>query len=203
MNALPAMNGRIPGAIEGNGHSSCARAHRYGFLLALLFLQLAAGTHAQISRGDQIKAAFLYNFTKFIEWPSNSFTDVNAAIVIGVLGDSSMVAALNDLVRDRKVNGRPITVRTVQNAAEAASTNELFVSAAQITRWAQIQAAIATRPVVTIGESPEFARSGGTINFVVQDDKLRFEINMTAAERSGVKISAQLQKLAAAVERVP
>jgi len=203
MNALFARNEGIQRAVAGTGYTSRARAHRYGFLLALLLLQLVAGTHAQISRGDQIRAAFLYNFTKFIEWPSNSFTDVNAAIVIGVLGDSSLAAALTAVVRDRKVNGRPITVRAVQNAEEAASTHELFVSATEISRWAQIQAAIETRPVVTVGESPAFARNGGTINFIVQDDKLRFEINMTAAERSGVKISAQLQKLAAAVERVP
>ena len=173
------------------------------FLLALLLLQLALGAHAQTSREDQIKAAFVYNFTKFIEWPSTSFANANAAIVIGVLGDSPMAAVLGDVVRDRKVNGRPIVVRTIQGAADAGSIHVLFVSAAENSRWAQIQAAIETRPVVTVGESPSFAQSGGTINFVVQSDKLQFVINMTAAERSGVKISAQLQKLAAAVQRVP
>ena len=114
-----------------------------------------------------------------------------------------MAAVLDDVVRDRRVNGRPITVRTIQSAGDAASIHILFVSDTDGSRWAQVQAAIETRPVVTVGESPSFARKGGTINFVVQGDKLRFEINMTAAERSGVKISAQLQKLAAAVQRTP
>jgi hypothetical protein len=197
------MNEEMQGAAAGTRRTSCGCARRYRVLLALLILHLTAGAHAQTARVDQLKAAFVYNFTKFIEWPSQSFTDVNAAIVIGVLGDSPMAAVLDDLVRDRKVNGHPITVRTIQSAAEAASTHILFVGATESSRWAQVQAAIETRPVVTVGESPSFARSGGTINFVVQDDKLRFEINMTAAERSGVKISAQLQKLAAAVQRVP
>jgi hypothetical protein len=187
----------------GTGRTFRGCAYRYRFLLAVLLLQLAVGAHAQISRGDQIKAAFVYNFTKFIEWPSTSFTDVNAAFVIGVLGDSRMAAVLDEVVRNRKINGRPIIVRTVESAADAASTNVLFVSATESSRWTQVQAAIETRPVVTVGESPEFARGGGTINFLVEDDKLRFIINMTAAERSGVKISAQLQKLAAAVQRVP
>jgi hypothetical protein len=203
MDAASAMNEEMHAAVAGSGRTSCGCPRRYRLLLALLLFHFAIGAHAQTSRVDQIKAAFVYNFTKFIEWPSKSFTDVNAAIVIGVLGDSPMAAVLDDLVRDRKVNGRPITVRTIQSAAEAASTHILFVGAAESSRWAQVQAAIETRPVVTVGESPSFARSGGTINFVVQDDKLRFDINMTSAERSGVKISAQLQKLAAAVQRVP
>ena len=176
---------------------------RYRPLLALLLLQLALGADAQTPREDQIKAAFVYNFTKFIEWPSTSFADANAAIVIGVLGDSPMATVLDNVVRDRKVNGRPILVRTIQGPADAASIHVLFVSAAESSRWAQLQATIEPRPVVTVGESPWFAQSGGTINFIEQGDKLQFVINMVAAERSGVKISAQLQKLAAAVQRVP
>jgi len=203
MDAAPAMNEEMHAAGAGTGRTLCGRPRRYRFLLALLLFHFATGAHAQISRVDQIKAAFLYNFTKFIEWPPQSFTDARAAIVIGVLGDSSMAAVLDDVVRDRRVNGRPITVRTIQSAADAASTHVLFVSDAAGSQWAQVQAAIETRPVVTVGESPSFARKGGTINFVLQGDKLRFEINMTAAERSGVKISAQLQKLAAAVQRTP
>jgi hypothetical protein len=197
------MNEGMREAAAGTGRTSCGCARRYRFVSALLLFHLAVGAYAQTTRVDQIKAAFIYNFTKFIEWPPKSFTDVNAAIVIGVLGDSPMAAVLDDVVRDRRVNGRPITVRTIQSAAEAASTQVLFVSATNSSLWAQVQAAIETRSVVTVGESPSFARSGGTINFVVQDDKLRFEINMTAAERSGVKITAQLQKLASAVQRVP
>jgi hypothetical protein len=203
MNAASVMNEGLQGAVAGTGRTPCGSVRRYRFLLALLLLQLVLGAHAQTSREDQIKAAFVYNFTKFIEWPSKSFADANAAIVIGVLGDSPMAAVLDDVVRDRKVNGRPIIVRPIQGAADAASTHLLFVSAAESARWAQLQAAIETRPVVTVGESPSFAQSGGTINFIVQGDKLHFVINMAAAERSGVKISAQLQKLAAAVQRVP
>jgi YfiR/HmsC-like len=195
------MNDRMHGTVTRAARTSCGWARR--FLVALLLFHLAVGAHAQSSRVDQLKAAFVYNFTKFIEWPPQSFAGANAAIVIGVLGDSSMAAVLTDVVRDRKVNGRPVVVRTIQSADDAASAHVLFVSATEISRWSQMQMAVETRPVVTVGESPSFARSGGTINFVVQDDKLRFEINMTAAERSGVKISAQLQKLAAAVQRVP
>jgi hypothetical protein len=203
MDAAPDMDEGLHGAAAGTGRTSCRRARRFRILLALLLFHLAVGAHAQTSREDQIKAAFIYNFTKFIEWPAQSFTDGNAAIVIGVLGDSPMAGVLDDVVRGRKVNGRPITVRRIRSAAEAASAHVIFVSATDISYWTQVQAAIETSPIVTVGESPSFIQSGGTINLVVQGDKLRFEINMTAAERSGVKISAQLQKLAAAVQRSP
>jgi YfiR/HmsC-like len=203
MNAVSATIEGIKGAVADTGRAPYEWARRYRILLALLLLQLALGAHAQTSREDQIKAAFVYNFTKFIEWPSTSFADANAAIVIGVLGDSPMAAVLDVVVRDRKVNGRPIIVRTIQGAADAASTHVLFVSEAGSARWAQLQAVIETQPVVTVGESPSSAQTGCTINFIVQGDKLHFVINMVAAEQSGVKISAQLQKLAAAVQRVP
>jgi YfiR/HmsC-like len=178
------------------------RTRPHSFVLGLL-LFFALNAHAAASRMEQIEAAFVYNFTKFIEWPPQSFADVSAPIVIGVLGDSPMVAALEEVVHDRKVNGHSIVVRTIYSVADARSAHVLFVSATQIPLWTQVQPAMESLPIVTIGESPSFGKNGGTITFVPQDDKVRFEIDMSAAERSGVKISAQLQKLAAAVRRAP
>jgi hypothetical protein len=197
------MNDRMHAPATGTRQECSGRTRPHSFLLGLLLFHVALNAHAAASRMEQIEAAFVYNFTKFIEWPPQSFTDVNAPIVIGVLGDSPMAAALEEVVHDRKVNGHPIVVRTIHSVADARSAQVLFVSAAENPLWIQVQAAMETLPIVTIGESPSFGKSGGTINFVPQDDKVRFEINMSAAERSGVKISAQLQKLAAAVRRAP
>jgi hypothetical protein len=197
------MNDRMHEPPAGTRQQCSGRTRPHPFLLGLLLLHVALNAHATASRMEQIEAAFVYNFTKFIEWPPQSFADVNAPILIGVLGDSPMAAALEEVVHDRKVNGHPIVVRTIHSVADARSAQVLFVSAAEISLWTQVQAAMETLPIVTIGESPSFGKSGGTINFVPQDDKVRFEINMSAAERSGVKISSQLQKLAAAVRRGP
>jgi len=170
----------------------------FGGLLGVAF---AAGRGDAMSREYEREAAFLYNFTKFVEWPSRSFVDANAPIVIGVLGDSPCRPALEQLVKDRKVNGRAIAVRRVETAAQLSDTQLLFVGAGQEARFERLQAAVAAAPVITVGESHAFAAAGGAINFVPQGDKVHFEINMQPVDRVGVKISAQLLKLATTVRR--
>jgi hypothetical protein len=161
----------------------------------------AEGSAAAPGREYEIKAAFLYNFTKFVDWPAATFADSGAPIVIGVLGDSLSAQALERLVRDRTVNGRTIVVRPIASAEEATATQLLFVSSTHEAQFARLKAAIESLPVLTVGESAEFAALGGVIDFVPQGDKIRFEINIGAAERAGLKISAQLQKLATVVRR--
>jgi hypothetical protein len=173
--------------------------------LALIGLPVnAAGADAASggpAREYEIKAAFLYNFTKFIEWPAQSFADAGAPIVIGVLGDSPCAEALERLVKDRKVNGRAIVVRRVESAAEARTTHILFVGSRQEQQFARLEPEIGSLPVLTVGESQAFEAGGGIVNFVPQDDKVRFEINIGSADRAGLRVSAQLQKLATVIRR--
>lgn len=159
------------------------------------------GAAAAPDREYELKAAFLYSFTKFVDWPVATFADAGAPIVIGVLGDSPCAQALVRLVKDRRVNGRTIVVRPIASAEEAKVTQLLFVGSAQDAQFAVLKLAIESLPVLTVGESARFATLGGAIDFVPQGDKIRFEINIGAAERAGLKISAQLQKLATVVRR--
>jgi len=163
----------------------------------------AADAAAAPARECEIKAAFLYNFTKFVDWPARTFANADAPIVIGVLGDSPCAQELEHLIKDRKVNGRTIVMRRIASAEEAKVTQLLFVGFAQETQFAGLKAAIESLPVLTVGESPGFATLAGAIDFVPQGDKIRFEINIGVAERAGLKISAQLQKLATVVRRSP
>ena len=163
----------------------------------------AADAAAAPARECEIKAAFLYNFTKFVDWPARTFANADAPIVIGVLGDSPCAQELEHLIKDRKVNGRTIVMRRIASAEEAKVTQLLFVGFAQETQFAGLKAAIESLPVLTVGESPGFATLAGAIDFVPQGDKIRFEINIDAAEHAGLKISAQLQKLATVVHRSP
>lgn len=147
----------------------------------------------------QVKAAFLYNFLKFIEWPPSRST--GAQYVIGVLGRNPVTTSLEQLVQGRSLNGRPIIVRTIERAQQATAVHILFIGAGEETRFAALQAGLTGAPVVIVGESADFIRSGGTIGFVLQDAKVRFEISPDVAERAGVRISARLQKLATNVRR--
>jgi hypothetical protein len=150
-----------------------------------------------------LKAAFTYNFLKFTSWPAGRFADAEAPVIIGVLGRSPMLATIETLVANRQINGRAILVRRVGNAEEARAAHLLFCPAAEDRRSGELLAVLAGEGVLTVGESDEFARRGGMINFVLEQDKVRFEINVSRVEQGGLKLSAQLQKLASAVRRDP
>jgi hypothetical protein len=172
-------------------------------LLATFVLATDAVTGAEVLSEAQIKAAFLYNFTRFVEWPEGAFAGPQDPLVIGVLGEDALAADLQAIVVGRRVNGRAIVVRNVEDESDAAVAQVLFVSAAVDARLDALHDSLADRAVLTVGESSAFASSGGVILFVERAGKLRFEINMAAAARARVKVSAELQKLAAAVRSAP
>ena len=150
-----------------------------------------------IPREYQIKAALLYNFTKLVEWPSDSFAAATDPIVIAVLGDSPCFPALDLALKGRTVNSRPIVVRRGESVQEAASAQVLFVSASHEDRFAAMAAMLGSAPVLTVGESAAFAAMrGGAINFIVHQDKVGFEIHLNAAVHARLKISTHLLQLA-------
>lgn len=159
-----------------------------------------------ISKEYQVKAAFLFNFTKFVEWPTVRFSSGDAPIVIAVLGRNPFGDELEKLVLNRLVDGRQIVVRALASAEEAKSTGAifhvLFVPAGEESRYADLAKIAPLTGVLTVGESDRFASFGGMVNFVVVENRVRFEINRGAAEAAGLKLSAQLQKLAASA-RLP
>ena len=169
--------------------------------LMLLRLLLLAGTGAAGAEGPgikeyQLKAAFLYNFTKFVEWPAASFPSSDAPIVIGVLGRNPFGPELESVIKDRKVNGRGLVIRMIEKASDAKLVQLLFVPSTEDGRLDDLAKELSQANVLTVGESAAFAKGGGMINFILEGDKVRFEINPGSAEKAGLKISAQLQKLA-------
>lgn len=174
-------------------------------LCALLSAATTVSTAAEEARisETQIKAAFIYNFTKFVEWPAEAFAGKTDPIVIGILGESPLTAVLTTIVENRKVNGRSILVTNVKTAADIERLQMLFVGEEQDEPFAELRSLVAGDAILTIGESTAFAAEDGAIVFVRANGKLRFEINMTAAERARLKISAELQKLATVVKRDP
>lgn len=187
-------------------HSSASIPRRrrpatWAFLL--LFGLLANPALADVSKEYQLKAAFLYNFTKFVEWPPGRFADDASPIVIGVVGPNPFGDELEKVVRDRKVNGRSIVVVQLESAADARPVHAVFVAAGEESRIEKQLCSITRAGVLTVGESERFAVLDGCVTFTMVKDKVRFEINMTSAEEGGLKISAQLQKLATVVRRRP
>ena len=180
------------------------KGRRFGLVRALLLLLtpfvLAADIRANVSTEYKIKAAFLYNFAKFVEWPAERFDTETSPIVIGVLGENPFGPELEKIALERKVNGRPVSIVMLRSLAEEKSVHLLFVCAGQEKRFAASDV-VKRAGVLTVGESAVFAAAGGTITFTRPDDKVRFEINMDSANCAGMRISAQLQKLASVVRK--
>lgn len=171
---------------------------RRGWLRAVLAaLLLHAGYAAAQSGGFSeydVKAAFLYNFGKFIEWPDGAFASANAPLLIGVYGDNPFGNRLAIVVRGKTINGHPVVARQV-SFNELKSCQILFICRSEQKNMKDILAALGGSGVLTVTEEMN-SQSGIMINFIVQDDRIRFEINNTAAEKVGLKISSKLLILA-------
>lgn len=161
-------------------------------------LLLLAGSAAAVSE-YQVKAAFLLNFGKFVEWPPESFAE-DRTLQICVLGEDPFGEDLDATLSGRSVGRNPVKPHRVASPAAARSCEIVFVSRSERHRTDEIVAALRGRPVLLVGEVERFARRGGMINFVEVDQKIRFEINEEAAKRAGLRISSQLLKLATIVE---
>ena len=148
---------------------------------------------AQTLSEYQVKAAFLYNFARFVDWPEASAQN---SFDVCILGENPFGEVLEAIVKNKVVGGRPVLVRRLQSGGQARSCKVLFVSASERTSVQSILESLAGSPVLTVGETPGFATQGGVINFIVQDEKVRFEVNVDAADRARLKISSKLLNLA-------
>ncbi len=147
----------------------------------------------------EVKAAFLYNFARFVEWPAEAGHDPAAPFVIAVLGHDPFGPILDETVAGKTVGGRPIEVRRVSRPDEAREAQIVFVSPSERPNVAAILKALERPGVLTVGDTDGFAVQGGAINFTVHARRVRFEINPAAAEQARLKMSSQLLKLATLV----
>lgn len=154
---------------------------------------------AQNYKEAEVKAAFLYHFTGYVEWPASAFESSSSPFVIGVLGKSEVLSSLQNVVRGKNWNGRSFAVRRVDTAKEMRECQVLFVAGAEAKRLPQILEILGDAPVLTVGESEGFAQKGGIINFFMEQSRVRFEINPDAAKRAHLTISSKLLNLAKVV----
>ncbi len=161
-----------------------------GGLLALS----ARATHAQDAETG-VKAAFLYNFTKFVEWPEQAFAAPTAPIVLCTLGAAGLEDAVRTVVANRTAQNRPVEVRD-GSKGDARACHVLFVSTDAPDHGAALLAQVQDAPVLTVGDLPGFASGKGVIGFVRDKDRVRFDIDENAARSARLKISAKLLALA-------
>jgi hypothetical protein len=166
--------------------------------LFLVLLAPLAGLGAQDARPTeyQLKAAFLFNFAKFIDWPSTSFSDASSPFVIGVLGENPFGDDLQKLISQKQVGTHPLVVQSIASVSDARKCHILFISNSETSKLRQILEGLRGASVLTVGESEGFISDGGMISFVIEAQKIRFRINAETAKSAGLKISSKLLNLA-------
>jgi len=145
---------------------------------------------------DQVKAAFLFNFARYVEWPEASFASETSAIRLCILGAGDFEQVLSQTVSGRAVGRRPVEVAAAPGLDAAVDCHLLYIDDGAVAPAAGVAARIGGRAVFTISEQAGFAAEGGIANFILVDSKVRFEINPTAARTAGLKISSSLLRLA-------
>jgi len=175
-------------------------------ILALLLGSAAPSAHAQDASASSeylVKAGFIYNFANLVQWPANAFPQSDSPIVIAILGQDHFGPTLDRVLEGKKVNGRSFVIKrwkTVNELLKARSELKdcqiLFVSSSEMGRLNDAIQVVKGIPVLTIGETPGFASRGGIINLVLEDNKVRFEVNVDAAKQADLNISSRLLALA-------
>jgi hypothetical protein len=149
----------------------------------------------------EVKAAFLYNFAKFVEWPVGAFPDADSALELCIYGDDPFGPIIDRIVQSRTVQGRPIIVQHEVETTSLSACHLLFVGPVASEEMARIVQLTGGTPVLTVGETDWFIDSGGMIRLFLEGGKVRFEVNAGVAEQAQLKVSSQLLKLARTVRR--
>lgn len=164
-------------------------------LLAALPVVCGAAGDAPVAE-VQVKAAFLYKFIAFVEWPGQVFERPDSPLVIGVMGADALADELANVVSSRNANGRAIVTRKLRPNEPVAGLHMLFIGGADTARMAAVVASTKGRPMLTVTESDDVFALGSAINFVVVDNKVRFDVALRPAEQVNLKISSRLLAVA-------
>ncbi|MGC2403566.1 MAG: YfiR family protein [Acidobacteriaceae bacterium] len=170
------------------------------FLVAVPLFTVFSAHGQQRPTQYQVEATYLYNFSQFVAWPATQSTERNP-FNICVLGQDPFGPALTNLLADATVGGKSVTAKRIATAPEAVDCRILFISSSEQTRLKEILTTLASASVLTVSDLPEFTQRGGMVQFLLVDDRVRFEVNLAAAKRGGLTLSSELLKVATNVIR--
>jgi hypothetical protein len=190
-------------AYSGHGQrSSPARKRRFRAIFPVLgSLSLACLTMAQnpASSEYEVKAAFLFHFAQFVEWPEETFKDANNPLIYCTIGEDSFHGSLDAALNGKTIGARSSRVMHFKQPQEIHGCQVLFIGAREKKSIPAILASAKENSVLTVGESEHFVQDGGMIGFLLEENKIRFEVNLEAAQKANLKISSRLLALAKSV----
>ena len=175
-------------------HSTVKKGILLGFLSVFSLSVFARGEPSE----DQVKAAFVHNFAKFVEWPANAFTSKDAPIVLCILGKDSVGSALQ-LLEKREVQGRQLRLSLITHLHEYLQNDSchiLFIANSEAARQQDILNELGSAPILTVADNAEFVKQGGMISLYVEAQRVQFAINQNATHYNNLKLSARMLQLA-------
>lgn len=182
----PTPRARLRGAFA-------APAAALALVVAWAWLLAAAPANAAPASPEyQLKAVFLFNFTRFVEWPATTYAADDTPFVIGVLGHDPFGDSLDEAVKDEKVDSHPMVVRRLQSPAEIAGCQIVFLGRDSGVSLDALLAATKNHPVLTVGDGTDFAKRGGMMRFVVENSRVRLRVNLGAVRQAGLVVSSKL-----------
>lgn len=189
----------------GGNFGSIPRGARLTCALACVFACLFAPLAAQGPKPTeyQVKAAYLSNLGRYLSWSNRAKPSAEEPFELCVLGTDPFGPALDAAVTGESIGGAMLTARRINRPQDALNCRVLFVSSSETGQWDTVRAALGTASVLTVADIPDFLKRGGMIQFVLDGNRVRFEINIAASGRVGLSLSSELLKLARAVRRTP
>ena len=174
------------------------RASIFGIIACWVLLIASPNALSQKDEGAEysVKLAFLYNFTKFIEWPPKSYRAPSSPLLICIVGHDPFSQVLEAELRTRNVDGHPVEVRTLKPNDKLSLCQIVFVPATEKQHAGRIVSGLRGSSTLTVGETDGFAAQGGIINLTVEANRVHFEVNRLAAERAGLKVRSGLLSIA-------
>jgi hypothetical protein len=148
-----------------------------------------------------VKAAYLYNFGHFVEWPANVASAQTESFTVCVLGQDPFGPVLDATLAGETIAGKRVAAKRISTLDESGSCQILFLSSAEEARFNSIIKALSKQAILTVSDMPEFVKRGGMIQFVLEGKRVRFEVNLAALQHAGLSVSSELLKVATTVRR--
>ena len=175
------------------------RASRGTLGLAVAVCALALSAPSAQADVNKAKASLLYNIAKFVEWPEVQATP-GSPLVFTILGEDELAVELAGVLSSKSVNGHPVFVRFARRPQDAKGSQILYVASSALPQLEAALSAVDSAAVLTVSDAPGFAAQGGMVGFSTEGERVRFEVNLGRAERTGLKLSAKLLSLAKLVD---
>ncbi|HEX9933563.1 MAG TPA: YfiR family protein [bacterium] len=178
------------------------RLRLYGSIWAIGFVFASAYAQEDVLVSEyEVKAAFLYNFAKFVEWPTSAVRDTTSPFVIGVLGRDPFGAILDQVIGSKSIKGKRLVIRRFSDWTGLSFCHLLFVSSSERTNLSLILEKLSRSCTLTVAEMEGFTENRGMVQFVMRDNRIHFMINAVAADEAGLKLSSKLLNLAVGVKK--